>query len=290
MLTVDKPDTFLGDVNDKTNSPILRGQSAVRASTVEHKPRMKQIAFFILVMGLCWMSSSTSKVYNYAYVYWSATYGWLTSAEQTAKLFQANSIDQLGSAAGSVAAGILVVRGRKLALTIAMWLLIFGSIFSFILNWPLYLVSRCFVAFGIGIQKTSAQRYTEEYLPLALFGSGNAVIQFFSALGDFESSFFAFIYPKTSETMTPEEQQEVLDTKLWWLPMANQYLFMIPAVVMLCFISDTPKFYISKGDFENAKKAIHEIYDTSGMEGQANRITRFIGNTGDQKVTKVSVM
>ena len=78
-----KVDTFLGDMDDKTNSPILRGQSAVRASVVEHKPRMKQIAFFIIVMGLCWMSSSTSKVYNYAYVYWSAKYGWLTADVQT---------------------------------------------------------------------------------------------------------------------------------------------------------------------------------------------------------------
>ena len=89
---------------------------------------------------------------------------------------------------------------------VALWLLIGGSLFSFVLNWPLYLVSRSFVAFGIGIQKTSAQRYAEEYLPLALFGMGNAMIQFFSALGDFELSFFGFLYPKYSDPMTPEEQ------------------------------------------------------------------------------------
>ena len=49
--------------------------------------------------------------------------------------------------------------------------------------------------------------------------------------------------------------------------MLNQYFFMIPAVMLLFCLSDTPKFYISKGDFESAKKAIHEIYETSGMDG-----------------------
>ena len=63
--------------------------------------------------------------------------------------------------------------------------------------------------------------------------------------------------------------------------MANQYLFIIPALLLLFTLTDSPKYYISKGNYESAKSVIHKIYKTDGNTGQAARITRFIGNTGD---------
>ena len=63
--------------------------------------------------------------------------------------------------------------------------------------------------------------------------------------------------------------------------MANQYVFIVCAFLLLFCLTDTPKYYISKGNYELAKNAIHKIYKTDGNTGQAARITRFIGNTGD---------
>ena len=62
-------------------------------------------------------------------------------------------------------------------------------------------------------------------------------------------------------------------------------------VGLLVFVrTDTPKFYISKNDDENAIKAIHTIYDTKGSEIQANRIKRFIEKSCNKETTKISFM
>ena len=58
----------------------------------------------------------------------------------------------------------------------------------------------------------------------------------------------------------------------------------------ICLVrTDTPKFYISKQDDENALKAINVIYKTNGSEVRANRIKRFIEKSCNQQTTKVSL-
>ena len=69
----------------------------------------------------------------------------------------------------------------------------------------------------------------------------------------------------------------------------NSYIFQLLAFLLLLCLTEAPKFYIQSGNYEKAKQVIHKIYKTHGTDGQAARITRFIDNTGDQKVTKVSI-
>jgi hypothetical protein len=88
--------------------------------------------------------------------------------------------------------------------------------------------------------------------------------QFFGALGDFEISFMGFIYPTISSPITTEEQEEMLDTQLWWIPMVNQYLFLIPTFGLLFMFSDTPKFHMGRAEDDKAIKSVNEIYDTGG--------------------------
>lgn len=52
---------------------------------------------------------------------------------------------------------------------------------------------------------------------------------------------------------------------------------------------DTPKFYISKNDEDNAIKSIHNIYVTSNSNIQANRIKRFIEKSCNNETTKISL-
>ena len=61
------------------------------------------------------------------------------------------------------------------------------------------------VGIGIGLTKTSASRYAEEYFPLALYGTGNACIQFFANAGTFELSFFSYLYPTVSDPITTQQ-------------------------------------------------------------------------------------
>lgn len=59
----------------------------------------------------------------------------------------------------------------------------------------------------------------------------------------------------------------------------------------LCLIkTDTPKYYISQNDEDNAIKAIHAIYQTEGSQIQANRIKRFIEKSCNQNTTKTSLI
>ena len=81
----------------------------------------------------------------------------------------------------------------------------------------------------------------------------------------------------------------MLDTNLWWSPIVNSLILLSTATILFFTMTETPKFLISKGLYENAKQVVHKIYKTDGNQGQANRITRFIGSTSDQKVTKVSI-
>ena len=174
-----KTDAFLDEVDQKAQiptSPVLRGQSAVRASLVDHKPNMTQLVKFILTMGLVWFSLETTRIFQYVFIYWSAYYGWLTSEEQQLQQYYVNIIENCFTAAGAVLAGILMVRGRKLTVQIGLLVIAIGFIPSFILNWPLYLCSRAIVAIGIGLAKATGSRFAEEYLPLAYYGAGNAAI------------------------------------------------------------------------------------------------------------------
>ena len=35
----------------------------------------------------------------------------------------------------------------------------------------------------------------------------------------------------------------------------------------LCLLTDTPKYYISRGEYEKAKQVVHKIYKTDGKNG-----------------------
>ena len=63
---------------------------------------------------------------------------------------------------------------------------------------------------------------------------------------------------------------------------------------MVCLLTiirnDTPKFYISKGDENAAKKAIHRIYKTGESDIIAKKIVRFIKKSGDKTTSKATLI
>jgi MFS family permease len=70
-------------------------------------------------------------------------------------LFYFKSIDYFMHALGSVIAGSLMAKGRKISIMIAATLILLGQIPAFTPNWALILAGRFVTAIGVGIEKTS---------------------------------------------------------------------------------------------------------------------------------------
>ena len=86
-----------------------------------------------------------------------------------------NTIPAFGTIFGSGAASSLMVSGRAKAFIVACSLGICSSLFTFIENWIVFLVSKFFLGISIGMMGVIVARYIEEYVPLKWFGISQAI-------------------------------------------------------------------------------------------------------------------
>ena len=82
-----------------------------------------------------------------------------------------NTLPAIGTIFGSGAGAKLMGGGRARTFLIACCLGIFGSLFTFIMNWYLFLFAKFIVGASIGLMGVTVARYIEEYVPLAWFGT-----------------------------------------------------------------------------------------------------------------------
>ena len=96
-----------------------------------------------------------------------------------------NTIPAVGTIFGSGLGSKLLAGGRARAFILACLVGIFGSSLTFIANWYVFLFSKFLVGAGIGITGVVVARYIEEYVPLAWFGTSQAI-----SLAALQSGFF----------------------------------------------------------------------------------------------------
>lgn len=70
------------------------------------------------------------------------------------------------------------------------------------------------------------------------------------------------------------------------------FVFLAIGLVGLLFFvrTDTPKFYLLKGDEDKAVQVIHTIYDTEGSQIQANKIMRFIQKSSNPNTVRTPML
>ena len=163
-----------------------------------------------------------------------------------------NTVPAIGTIFGSGAGSKLMARGRGSALIIACCVGIFGSLFTFIENWPLFLVSKFIVGSSIGLIGVIVARFIEEYVPLKWFGTSQAISLAFLQAGIFLSTIMGAILP------ADDDVEALKDNKTWRLIFAIQpIMYVITIVLFITLVGmDTPRFYIMQGQDEKAKDAI----------------------------------
>lgn len=124
-------------------------------------------------------------------------------------------------------------------------------------------ISRLISGFGCGVSLCATSRIIEEYVPLAMYATASPFNIFIGQLGSFLALMSAVVLPP--DDATPEEW---MDSQSWHYIFGFSFVWI--AIGMLGFLlfvrHDTPKYYITTGQEDNAVKAIHSIYTTSGSQ------------------------
>ena len=179
-----------------------------------------------------------------------------------------NTLPAIGTIFGSGAGAKLMARGRANAFIIACSVGIFGSLFTFILNWYVFLVAKFIVGASIGLMGVTVARFIEEYVPLAWFGTSQAISLAFLQAGVFLSTIMGAILP-------PDTNEELLkeDTN-WRIIFAVQPTMLVLSIVLFLVLvrHDTPRFYIMNGQEQKAKSVIQKIYMTEGSKSKIQNI------------------
>jgi len=151
-----------------------------------------------------------------------------------------NTLPAIGTIFGSGAGAKVMSRGRAQSFIIACSLGIFGSAFTFIANWYVFLFAKFIVGASIGLMGVTVARYIEEYVPLAWFGTSQAISLAFLQAGIFLSTIMGAILP-------PDEDEELLkDDNNWRIIFAVQPTMLILSIVLFVLLvgHDTPRYYI----------------------------------------------
>lgn len=151
-----------------------------------------------------------------------------------------NTIPAVGTIFGSGTGSKLLSMGRAKAFVIACLVGIVGSSITMIENWWVFLFAKFIVGAAIGITGVVVARYIEEYVPLAWFGTSQAI-----SLAALQSGFF--IATLMGLILPPDEDEEALeDDKSWRLIFALQpMLYILSIILFYIFVgADPPRYYI----------------------------------------------
>lgn len=112
--------------------------------------------------------------------------------------------------------------------------------------------------FSAGILSTAINRYVDEYVPAKAFNAVAPIFSFAMNIGTLTATFTAVILPKD------QHDTALLEANTSW-----HYIFGFPIILYLLMITgfllfvrtDTPKYYLMKGDRQGAESAVKSIYD-----------------------------
>lgn len=134
-----------------------------------HDPNMKQMGKFLFVMSLAMMASQSGTYMNICTPLFIAQYGWEEGSEEAVNEALMNTLPAIGTIFGSGLGAKLIGSGRARGFIVAMLVGIFGTLFTFIQNWYVFLFAKFIVGAHIGMTGVTVARYIEEYVPVAWF-------------------------------------------------------------------------------------------------------------------------
>ena len=112
-----------------------------------------------------------------------------------------NTLPAIGTIFGSGLGAKLIGSGRARAFIIACCVGIFGSLFTFIENWYVFLLAKFIVGASIGMMGVTVARYIEEYVPLAWFGISQAISLAWLQAGIFLATIMGAILPPDDDEL-----------------------------------------------------------------------------------------
>ena len=179
-----------------------------------------------------------------------------------------NVLPAIGTIFGSGLAAKVMSYGRSKSYVIACVLGIFGASFTFIENWYVFLFAKFVVGASIGLMGVTVARFIEEYVPLAWFGTSQAISLAFLQAGIFLATILGAILPDD------EDNEALKDNLTYRIIFAVQpIMFILCIVLFYIFVrTDAPRFYIQRGQEDKAKAQIEKMYITNGNKEKINNI------------------
>ena len=154
-----------------------------------------------------------------------------------------NVLPAIGTIFGSGLAAKVMSYGRSKSFVAACVLGIFGASFTFIENWYVFLFAKFVVGASIGLMGVTVARFIEEYVPLAWFGTSQAISLAFLQAGIFLATILGAILPDD------EDDEALKDNLTYRIIFAVQpIMFILCIVLFYIFVrTDAPRFYIQRG-------------------------------------------
>ncbi len=168
----------------------------------------------------------------------------------------------IGAVIGAATNGILAdIFGRKKVIIATAIIFILGSILcGFAPNVYVLIISRIFVGLAVGIVNFVIPLYLSEISPKAVRGTLVSLYQWAITAGILFSYFINAAFA-----------QAVFNWR--WMLLAG----VLPGVILLvgmCFMSDTPRWLISKNKDDDAKKVLKKIEPDVDIESEVKEIKR----------------
>jgi hypothetical protein len=140
--------------------------------------------------------------------------------------------------------------------------------------------------YSAGLLSTATNRYVDEYVPLVLFPKVAPIYSISINIGSLIATFSAAVLPKDESPLS------VLEANKSW-----HYVFGFPVafyfILLLGFIfivkTDTPKYYLLRGDRAMAKTAIKATYYLENDQ-DAEDILIFLDSNIQTTTSKVSIV
>lgn len=170
----------------------------------------------------------------------------------------------IGAALGAVLNGRLAdILGRKKIILITAIIFFIGSIMCAVApNVYILMLSRFVVGFAIGIITFSAPLYLSEISPEKIRGALVSMFQLAVTMG--------ILFSYLSNAFFAEFYQS------WRLMLL---IGVVPALILaigISFMSDTPRWYVLKGRFDDAKAVLEKIQPNVNSEDEINKIKSLI--------------
>jgi len=134
------------------------------------------------------------------------------------------------------------------------------------MNFWMLTSARLISGFATGVSLCATCKIIEEYVPLALYATASPFNIFMGQLGSFLALMSGVALP--NDNKCDPDPQAWADNTSWHFIFGFTFIWLAIGMggFLLCVRHDTPKFYVTTGQEDNAIKAIHKIYTTSGSQ------------------------